>query len=73
MHAVGGASLVANLMNYGLIDELRLIVHPLVLAGGKSLFEEVTERRPLALQRAEPLASGKVKLTYRVPTADVRG
>lgn len=73
MYAVGGASLVASLMNHGLIDELRLVVHPLVLAGGTSLFKGVTERRQLTLQRAEPLQSGNVKLTYGLPPTDVRG
>jgi dihydrofolate reductase len=31
MHAVGGATLVCSLMNQRLIDELRLVVHPIVL------------------------------------------
>jgi dihydrofolate reductase len=35
IYAVGGATLVSSLMTEGLIDELRLIVHPVVLSGGK--------------------------------------
>src|SRR4030095_16713281 len=35
IYAVGGATLVSGLMNLGLIDELRLLVNPLVLGGGK--------------------------------------
>jgi dihydrofolate reductase len=38
MYAVGGATMVSSLMNLGLIDELRLTVHPIVLGGGKALF-----------------------------------
>lgn len=65
MHAVGGAALVSSLMNLGLIDELRLIVHPIVLGGGKALFKDVKERHALKLLGAKPLKSGMVRLTYR--------
>jgi dihydrofolate reductase len=64
MHAVGGATLVSSLMTLGLIDELRLVVHPIVLGGGKALFKDVKERHALKLLGAQPLQSGKVCLTY---------
>lgn len=64
MHAVGGATLVSSLMNLGLIDELRLVVHPIVLGGGKALFKDIKERQALKLIGAKPLPSGKVYLTY---------
>ena len=64
MYAVGGATLVSSLMNLGLIDELRLMVNPLVLGGGKALFKDVKERHALKLVRVKPLKSGKVGLTY---------
>jgi dihydrofolate reductase len=64
IHAVGGATLVSSLMNVGLIDELRLVVHPIVLGGGKALFKDVKERHPLKLLGAKPLKSGMVSLTY---------
>ena len=35
IYVVGGATLVANLLNADLLDELRLIVHPLLLGGGR--------------------------------------
>ena len=35
MYVVGGPALVRSLLNEGLIDELRLIVHPIVLGGGR--------------------------------------
>jgi riboflavin biosynthesis pyrimidine reductase len=44
MHAVGGATLVSSLMNAGLVDEIRLVVQPIVLGGGKPLFKDVKER-----------------------------
>ena len=69
IHVVGGATLVSNLMNAGLIDELRLLVNPLILGGGKALFKDVKERHALKLVRAEPLKSGKVGLTYSVQSS----
>jgi dihydrofolate reductase len=64
MHAVGGATLVCSLMNLGLIDELRLVVQPIVLGKGKALFKDVKDRHALKLLEAKPLKSGMVRLTY---------
>ena len=47
MHAVGGATLVGSLLNQRLIDELRLVVHPIILGGAKALFKDVKERHAL--------------------------
>jgi dihydrofolate reductase len=69
MYAVGGATLVGSLMNAGLVDELHLIVNPLVLGGGKALLKDVKERQALKLVRAKPLASGKVSLAYSTKAA----
>jgi dihydrofolate reductase len=66
MYAVGGATLVSSLMNLGLIDELQILVNPLILGGGKTLFKDVKERHTLELTGAKPLKSGKVSLTYSV-------
>ena len=66
MHAVGGASLVSNLMNAGLVDELRLVVQPVVLSGGKPLFEHVKARHVLRLLTTTPLKAGAVSLGYHV-------
>jgi dihydrofolate reductase len=64
MHAVGGATLVGSLMNQRLIDELRLVVYPIVLGGGKALLKDVGERHALKFLGAKPLESGLVRLTY---------
>ena len=66
MHAVGGATLVSSLMNHGLIDELRLVVAPIVLGAGKALFKDVKERNALRFLGAKPLKSGMVRLTYGI-------
>jgi dihydrofolate reductase len=44
MYAVGGAMLVSSLMNLGLVDEVKLLVNPLILSGGKTLFKDVKDR-----------------------------
>jgi dihydrofolate reductase len=64
MLTFGGATLVSSLMNLGLIDELLLMVNPLILGGGKALFRDVKERQSLKLIRAKTLKSGEVGLTY---------
>ena len=64
MHVVGGATLVSSLMNSGLIDELQLLVNPIVLGGGKALLKDVHERHALKLARVKQLKSSKVSLTY---------
>jgi dihydrofolate reductase len=66
MHAVGGATLVGSLMNERLIDELRLVVNPIVLGGGKALFKDVKERHVLRFLGAKSLASGMGRLNYDV-------
>lgn len=65
IHAVGGASLVSSLANAGLIDEIRLIVRPIILGAGKALFAGVARRMPLTLVEAIGMKSGLVRLIYR--------
>jgi dihydrofolate reductase len=65
VYVVGGATLVASLLNEGLIDELQLIVHPVVLGTGQGLFSRVNKRLSLDLVEAKPTDSGRVIVTYR--------
>jgi dihydrofolate reductase len=53
-------------MNAGLIDEVRVLINPLLLGGGKALFKDVKERKALKQVRTKTLRSGKVSLTYTV-------
>jgi dihydrofolate reductase len=64
IHAVGGATLVSSLMNLGLVDEIQLLVNPIILGGGKALFKDVKDRHALKLVQAKPFKSGKVSLIY---------
>jgi len=60
----GGASLTASLLNLGLIDEIGLAVHPIILGGGKPLFSNVQGRIPLNLTDTKKYSSGLISLTY---------
>ena len=61
----GSASLAQTLTNLGLIDEYQLLVHPVVLGGGKSLFHGITNRKTLRLVNSKTHPSGVVLLTYQ--------
>ena len=61
----GSGQLFRHLMGANLIDEYRFMVHPVVLGGGKKLFADAAERRPLQLAGTQALTSGIVVLTYR--------
>ena len=65
MYVVGGATLVAHLLNADLIDEIRLIVHPIVLGKGQALFSGVNKRRSLNLVQVKSTDAGRVIVTYR--------
>jgi dihydrofolate reductase len=71
IYAVGGATLVSSLMNLGLIDEIQLLVNPLILGGGKALFKDVKDRQTLKLVQAKPLKSGKVSLIYSTQSENI--
>ena len=61
----GSGALVRSLLEDGLIDELRLLVHPIVVGGGKRLFEERGERMALELVDSKTFSTGVLYLTYR--------
>jgi dihydrofolate reductase len=65
----GSATLVRSLLSEGLLDELRLFLHPLVLGSGKRLFEDDAEQQPLTLVDAQAFGTGVVQLTYQ-PAGD---
>jgi dihydrofolate reductase len=61
---VGGADLAATFLRHGLIDEIRLYVHPVVLGGGRPLFpSDVT--LDLRLAEARTFGNGVVLLRYQ--------
>ncbi len=62
----GGASLTASLMQLGLVDEIALAVHPILLGSGKPLFNDIKERVKLQLTDTKTYQTGLVFLTYNV-------
>jgi dihydrofolate reductase len=62
---IGSGELVRSLLEDGLLDELRLMVHPVVLGGGKRLFEDGVDRTALELVDSKTFATGVVYLAYR--------
>ncbi len=60
----GSGALVRSLLEDGLIDELGFLVHPVVVGGGKLLFEEGGERIALQLVDSRTFSTGVVYLTY---------
>lgn len=60
----GSGKLVSWLTNEGLIDEYHLLVHPVILAGGKLLFDDVNRRVSLELLKTQTFKNGVVLSTY---------
>ncbi|GAB4022652.1 dihydrofolate reductase family protein [Spirosoma koreense] len=62
----GGASLTASFIDEGLVDELFLAVHPILLGAGKPLFSNIQERIKLTLTESKTYSTGLVSLWYRM-------
>lgn len=60
----GSAQLVQGLLEHDLVDELRLMVFPVLLGEGKRLFGDVIEKKPLNLVDSKTLGAGIALLTY---------
>ena len=60
----GSGSVVSLLTAAGLIDDYILVVNPVVLGQGRSLFADLKERTRLRLVDAKPFPSGPVRLRY---------
>lgn len=60
----GSISVVRQLLAAGLIDELRLLVHPVAARGGERLFDEGETRYHLRLLKSEALPTGVLRLIY---------
>ena len=61
----GSARLVQTLIEHDLVDELRLMVYPVVLGGGKRLFGETSDKKPLRLVESKVVGDGVSILIYR--------
>ncbi len=61
----GSSSLTVSLLQLGLVDEVRVMVMPVVLGAGRSLFRTTAERISLRLLKTRPFDSGNVLLYYQ--------
>ena len=61
----GSPTLVRSLLQDDLLDELRLMVHPIVVGSGKRLFEDGGDRKALRLVASETFSTGVLYLTYQ--------
>jgi len=63
---LGSGVLVEQLLRLGLVDQMRLFVHPLLLGTGKRLFRGLPEPRELRLTESTATSMGTVALTYDI-------
>lgn len=66
IYLMGGARIAASLIDAGLVDELRLIVYPLIAGQGRALFATTERRRRLELRKVQQLSDGRVSLVYGI-------
>ena len=65
----GSARLVQSLIEHDLVDELRLMVYPVVLGSGRRLFGETSDKKTLRLADSKVVGDGVTILTY-VPASE---
>jgi dihydrofolate reductase len=65
MVVMGSGSVVAQLADAGLIDEYQIVLNPLVVGHGRTLFEGVRKKLPLQLVKSRAFGNGNVVLFYQ--------
>ena len=56
--------LLHTLIEHDLVDELRLMIIPVVLGAGERLFGEISDKKPMRLVDSQTIENGVVSLTY---------
>ena len=64
LHVIGSTRLVRTLIAHGLVDELRLMLDPVLLGGGKRVFPEDGSLRSLRLVDSDVTQTGAILATY---------
>ena len=64
LHVIGSTELVRALLGHGLVDELRVIIDPVLLGGGTRIFSGDGEIRRLKLMNSEVTSKGAIIATY---------
>jgi dihydrofolate reductase len=65
---MGSGSIVAQLADAGLVDEYQIVLNPLVVGSGRTLFEGVKNKLPLHLAKSRAFGNGNVVLFYEPAT-----
>ena len=60
----GSSTLVSWLLRHDLLDQLDLLIFPVVIGSGKRLFSEPNGQVPLTLTGSESFSTGVVHLSY---------
>jgi dihydrofolate reductase len=66
IYLVGGARTTASFIDAGLVNELRVIVHPLIAGEAKALFAATKHRSGLKLRNIQELSDGRSSLIYGI-------
>lgn len=64
MVIMGSGSIVSQLSEARLIDEYQIVLTPIVLGKGRTMFDSVKETLPLKLTKSRPFGDGRVVLWY---------
>jgi dihydrofolate reductase len=64
LHVIGSTQLAQTLIEHDLVDELRLMIDPVVLGGGKRIFRDDGLLRPLQLTDGQVTSMGAILATY---------
>jgi dihydrofolate reductase len=64
LHVIGSTELVRTLIGHGLVDELRLMIDPVVVGGAKRIFPDDGELRPMRLVDGQVTSKGAILATY---------
>jgi dihydrofolate reductase len=62
---IGSRSLIIQLMNLHLVDELQLCIHPVIVGGGLPLFEHINDRSVLKLTKTKTFSEGAIIIYYQ--------
>lgn len=65
----GSATLTRDLLDWGLVDELRLLIFPIAIGGGKSIWSQGRERNPMKLVESQTFDTGVIFTRY-VPNSE---
>jgi dihydrofolate reductase len=69
----GSGALVRSLLAEGLLDELRLMLHPVVVGSGKRLFADGSDQSALKLVDSQTFGTGVLYLTYQMAEKEEEG